>query len=189
LARVQVRAYYVGAKAKVAVKHVTLLSPSGTTDAVLQDDGKTNVTRAFNVAGTTTGYGTINGGPSKELMTATDTLPESTWFEDLPGTTPEKFDTLCTWLTVPCSLWDSLKIAVDYSIAGSDLSGSASGLTLRTPIVGQNNQPDTLDGQTLPSYSYMITLKFTASSGIEIESIKVQDWINGAEFSKEVYNW
>lgn len=189
LSRVQVRAYYSGAQAQVAVNQITLESPDNSTPAVLNADGKAVLTRDFSQNQTTNQYGTIQSGASKDLMTKADTLPADTWYDETLNTDPEKFDTLCSWFTVPCSLWQDLKLSVNYSISGSALSGSASGLTLRSPIRTQDNQPDTLNGQTLPGYSYMITLKFTASSGMEIDSIFVQDWIPGADYSPNVYNW
>lgn len=189
LSRVQVRAYYSGAQAQVAVNQITLESPDNSTPVVLNADGKAVLTRDFSQNQTTNQYGTIQSGASKDLMSKADTLPADTWYDETLNTDPEKFDTLCSWFTVPCSLWQDLKLSVNYSISGSALSGSASGLTLRSPIRTQDNQPDTLNGQTLPGYSYMITLKFTASSGMEIDSIFVQDWIPGADYSPNVYNW
>lgn len=188
LSRVQIRAYYVGAQAQVAVSQIKLESPDNN-PVVLKADGKALLTRDFSQNGTSNVYNSIESGLSMDLMSEADTLPAGTWYDEALDSAPEVFDTLCSWFTVPCSLWQDLKLSVNYSISGSALSGSASGLTLRSPIRTQDNQPDTLNGQTLPGYSYMITLKFTASSGMEIDTIFVQDWIPGADYSPNVYNW
>ena len=193
LSKVEFRAYYVGAQSEVAVNQITLKSPvenNNNVKFVLPSNGAVDVTRNFGESGHPTQIGTPANGTSTNLMSQSVTLPEETWFNPSIDSVPTHFQTLCSWLTVPCSLWDSLDLAVNYSIASSPITGSASGFTLTTQIKDDNdNVTATYKGQTLPGHSYLVTLKFTASSGIEIESIQIKNWITGEVSSPSVYNW
>ncbi len=191
LSRVQVRAYYVGAKAKVTVNQLTFKSPDEDNPIVLKADGKSVVTRNFSENNTTNQYSSpVQKGLSKELMEDPVILPEETWFDEDPDSEPENFQTLCSWFTVPCNLWNGLDLQADYSIENSPLQGTAHGVTLTTQVKNnQNEVTATYPGQTLPGYSYLITLKFTASSGIELESVQVKNWADGGEIPTNVHNW
>ena len=183
LAKVEFRAYYVGAESEITVNQITLKSPDNNTPTVLLDGGSTNVSRVFNASNTTTQLGTPGSGQSKDIMPEAVALHDSVFFDELPGSVP-KYQTLCSWLTFPCSFWNNLNLSVNYSISGSALTGTSQGLTLSTPV---NEEPNT--GITLPGHSYVVTLKFTISSGIEIESIQVKDWEEATPYEPEVYNW
>ena len=183
LAKVEFRAYYVGAESEITVNQITLKSPDNNTPTVLLDGGSTNVSRVFNASNTTTQLGTPGSGQSKDIMPEAVALHDSVFFDELPGSVP-KYQTLCSWLTFPCSFWNNLNLSVNYSISGAALTGTSQGLTLSTPV---NEEPNT--GITLPGHSYVVTLKFTISSGIEIESIQVKDWEEATPYEPEVYNW
>ncbi len=183
LAKVEFRAYCVGAESEITVNQITLKSPDNNTPTVLLDGGSTNVSRVFNASNTTTQLGTPGSGQSKNIMPASVALPDSVFFNEHPDSVP-KYQTLCSWLTFPCSYWNNLNLSVNYSISGSALTGTSQGLTLSTPV---NEVPNT--GITLPGHSYVVTLKFTISSGIEIESIQVKKWTDGGETEHWVYNW
>lgn len=183
LAKVEFRAYYVGAESEITVNQITLKSPDNNTPTVLLDGGSTNVSRVFNASNTPTQLGTPGSGQSKNIMPAPVALPDSVFFNEHPDSVP-KYQTLCSWLTFPCSFWNNLNLSVNYSISGSSLKGTSQGLTLSTPV---NEVPNT--GTTLPGHSYVVTLKFTISSGIEIESIQVKDWEEATPYEPEVYNW
>lgn len=183
LAKVEFRAYYVGAESEITVNQITLKSPENNTPAVLLDGGSTNVSRVFNASNTTTQLDTPSSGQSKDIMPEAVALHDSVFFDELPGSVP-KYQMLCSWLTFPCSFWNNLNLSVNYSISGSALTGTSQGLTLSTPV---NEVPNT--GTTLPGHSYVVTLKFTISSGIEIESIQVKDWEEATPYEPEVYNW
>lgn len=184
LAKVEFRAYYVGAESDITVNQITLLSPDENTPAVLQDGGSTNVSRLFDGNGATNVFGTPGSGQSKDIMTGSVVLPDSVFFDESSQSQP-KYQKLCSWFTFPCSYWNNLNLSVNYSISRSPLTGTSQGLTLQTPVVNDNP----LIGVTKPGYSYVVTLKFTISSGIEIESIQVNDWIQGTPSEPEVYNW
>ena len=183
LAKVEFRAYYVGAESDITVNQITLKSPDNNTPTVLLDGGSTNVSRVFNASNTTTQLGTPGSGQSKNIMPESVVLHDSVFFDELPGSVP-KYQTLCSWLTFPCSYWNNLKLSVNYSISGTAMTGTSQGLTLSTPV---DEVPNT--GITLPGHSYVVTLKFTISSGIEIESIQVKKWTDGGETEHWVYNW
>ena len=179
LAKIEVRAYYVGARQNVYVNvsQLTLQSPDENNNIVLSSGGTVDVSHDFSQSGNTNQYGTITSGASKDLMSQPVDLPQTTWFNEAQGGSPTNFQTLCSWLTVPCNLWNGLDLSVNYTVASTSLTGKATGgLTLD-------------NGQTLPGHSYVITLKITAYSGIEIESIQVKNWIEGTESNQNVYNW
>lgn len=193
LAKVEFRAYYVGEESKaVKVKSITLkengtnyiMAPSGTVDATHIFSASGNSAQVpYATAGTT--------GNEMPLLSAADftvpadgiVLPKGTWAND--NTTPQRTQHLCTWLTVPSQNWNNLALDFEYAINDATTTGTATGLTLTS--AGDNNTQ--LVGQTLSGHSYVVTLKFTAANGIEIESIQVKNWENSTPVTPSVYNW
>ena len=193
LAKVEFWAYYVGDQTKeVKVKSITLkengsnyiMAPSGTVNAThIFHEADHSAQVPYATAGTT--------GNVMPLLSAADftapadgiVLPKGTWADD--NKAPQRTQHLCTWLTVPSQNWNNLALDFEYAINNATTTGTATGLTLTS--TDANSQQ--LAGQTLSGHSYVVTLKFTAANGIEIESIQVKDWVNSTPITPSVYNW
>ena len=179
LAKVVFRAYYTGVETKVIKIHGLNLKPSDAQHMPMAD-GTINCTRTF---GGQTGAEITLSTPtaansmdfSKTLLNNAEGVSLQGAFYSGTGAAPaENTKHVCSWLTAPSANWDKLNVDVTYSVDGVQTTGTAHNLTL---------------GETLSGYQYVVTLKITAASGIELESVQVKKWMDGGVFNPFVYNW
>jgi hypothetical protein len=191
LAQIKIQAYYVGIDNKVIKVHGIRLKEHDASH-LRMGDGTINCTQPLFDPRTLTAPAAapVNTAPKTLLNLSAENgvSLEGTYFDENPDSVPKNFATICTWLTAPSTNWDYLDLEVDYSVDGSVIpTASAEGLTLNSTVTA-NNVTTVHNHTTLSGYTYVITLKLSASNGIELESIVMKKW-DDEETSTNVYNW
>ncbi len=194
LAKVVFKACYTGVKGKEIKIHGLNLKPSDPQHMPMAD-GTIDCTRRF--GGQQEAEIAFTAPDSANLMDFSKTLFDSDEGVSLldyyveSGSDPDSAKHICSWLTAPSINWNNLDVEVEYSVDGSSsTTGVAHGLTLNSTVTTTNpTSTTTYKHTTLSGYQYVVTLKLTAANGIEIESVQVNDWIDGGTFTPFVYNW
>ena len=184
LSKLTIRAYYVGVKENhVSVHNITL----GGTD-LLSTDGVADYTKPFGANSNEPAFSIpVKGSTSQVLFNAATpdaahTLQESAFYDqDTPDNTPNcVHESICSWLVVPTSGWNNLKLNVSFAVGDE---------TSPTPIEVQGINIGTNPYAMVSGYQYILTLKFDSSGGgLDVEMVYVKDW-NNIDVDHEVYNW
>ena len=186
LSKLTIRAYYVGVKENhVSVHNITL----GGTD-LLSTDGVADYTKPFGANSAAAAFTSpTKGGTSQVLFNANATTPatphtlqETAFYDqDTPANTPNcVHESICSWLVVPTSGWNNLKLNVSFAVGDE---------TSPTPIEVTGINIGTNPYTMASGYQYILTLKFDSSGGgIDVETVYVKDW-NNTDVNHEVYNW
>lgn len=86
---------------------------------------------------------------------------------------------VCSWLIVPTSGWDNLKLSITYSVGGT---GSKT-TVIDNVAFGTGNSHIMESGK-----SYILNLVFNTAGGIVLEAMYVNSWVN-VDAERPVYNW
>ena len=193
LAKLTIRAYYIGLKTNhIKVTGLRLTNGGDTEKRILSSDGTVEYSQLFRGGSGLPTFKAANNqteplGTTAHVLYSSNQgleLPETTWDDEDQDDTDHTYQEICTWLMIPCSGWEDLGLAVDYSIGGTaTIPSNISGLTIRTNI---NNEERT---QTASGKSYILTLKFDSKGGsIDLESVLIKNW-SVQEIETGVYNW
>lgn len=194
LAKINVRAYYVGDQNTPVTVNNLLIGSDTETKKVPTTDGTVSFTRdytaatnepALAAAATLGGQHDLIKSTFKRYDAGGIELPDTSFCSDdnadpkvFPDATHQKngYYTLGSWLVVPFTN-AAIPLTATYHIGTTEK-------TSETPVE--------ITGLTsiVSGKEYTITLKFdTNSAGIECQSVYVKNWEEGPGDSKEVYNW
>lgn len=198
LARVQIKAYYIGdQEVQVTVKNLKF-GANETEHKVPTSSGSVDFTRDYTAASNTVSEGVVTMGGPHDLISSNVQIPKTAFCSDdsdptslvFPGypAAPDpnhvdggKYD-VCTWLVVPFTATsdehESIPIKVSYwigEVQGDPIESDAKLTGCKNMAAGN---------------SYELTLKFdTNSQGIECQSVYVKNWESGPSEGKQVFNW
>ena len=188
LSKLTIKAYYVGVKENHISVHNITLGREG--NNLLSTNGVVDYTKPYGGNSATAAFTSpTKGGTSQVLFNANATTPatphtlqETAFYDqDTPANTPNCLrEAICTWLVVPTSGWNDLKLNVSFAV----------GDAAPTPIEVSGINIGTADAYAMASgHQYILTLKFDSSGGgIDVEMVYVKDWV-GSNVNHEVYNW
>ena len=194
LANIKVKAYYVGLQANqvnvlgMQLSGSNMLTTNGSADYTLPFAGQQNITEGF-------GNTIVTGNSTHTLLATTSpavTLPTTTWYNENESNPNEYgYQDICSWIVVPSTGWQGLTLNVTYSLGDINQNPAPTAIQAAPVQVALNTTVDQVEyaGTVLPQYVYTIILKFnSANKGVEIESIKVADWVD-VYITPGVYNW